>query len=53
MLLESAKEARVRRFFHTSTDEVYGEVDNDADDLLEHSAAVPTNPYAATRPLPR
>lgn len=49
MLLESAKEARICRFFHISTDEVYDEVDKNADDLLEHSALVPTNPYAATK----
>lgn len=48
MLLESAKEARIRRFIHISTDEIYGKVDKDAD-LLEHSALVPTNPYAATK----
>ncbi|OCL12722.1 dtdp-glucose-dehydratase [Glonium stellatum] len=49
VLLESAKEAGIRRFIHISTDEVYGEVDKDADDLLEHSALAPTNPYAATK----
>ena len=49
VLLESAKEARIRRFINISTDKVYGVVDKDADDLLEHSVLAPTNPYAATK----
>ncbi|KAK3719049.1 hypothetical protein LTR37_004613 [Vermiconidia calcicola] len=39
----------VTRFFHISTDEVYGEVDTEKGDLKEHSLLDPTNPYAATK----
>lgn len=49
VLLESAKEVRVRRFVHVSTDEVYGEVKQDDDELLESSILAPTNPYAASK----
>ncbi|KAJ4304106.1 hypothetical protein N0V88_001716 [Collariella sp. IMI 366227] len=53
VLLESARQAgggsQVRRFVHVSTDEVYGGVRDDADDLLETSILAPTNPYAASK----
>jgi len=49
VLLESAKEVGIKRFIHISTDEVYGEVDEDGDDLLETSLLAPTNPYAASK----
>lgn len=49
VLLESSKKARVKRFVHVSTDEVYGEVKEDDDDLLESSILAPTNPYAASK----
>lgn len=49
VLLESAKSVRIKRFIHISTDEVYGEVRDDADDLLESSILAPTNPYAASK----
>lgn len=49
VLLESAKKARIRRFIHVSTDEVYGEVKEDDDDLIESSILSPTNPYAASK----
>jgi dTDP-glucose 4,6-dehydratase len=49
VLLESAKKVGVRRFIHISTDEVYGEVKDDDDDLLESSILAPTNPYAASK----
>ena len=49
VLLESAKKFNIRRFIHISTDEVYGEVRDDDDDLLETSILAPTNPYAATK----
>ncbi|KAH6624334.1 dtdp-glucose 4,6-dehydratase-like protein [Chaetomium sp. MPI-SDFR-AT-0129] len=49
VLLESAKKVGVRRFIHVSTDEVYGEVKDDDDDLLESSILAPTNPYAASK----
>lgn len=49
VLLESAKKVRIKKFIHISTDEVYGEVRDDADDLLETSILAPTNPYAASK----
>lgn len=49
VLLESAKKVNIRRFIHISTDEVYGEVKDDDDDLLESSILAPTNPYAASK----
>lgn len=49
VMLESAKKCKVGRFIHVSTDEVYGEVMDDADDLVESSLLAPTNPYAASK----
>ncbi|KAF7540187.1 hypothetical protein G7054_g1560 [Neopestalotiopsis clavispora] len=49
VMLESAKKLGIRRFIHISTDEVYGEVKDDDDDLLETSILAPTNPYAASK----
>ncbi|RYO92430.1 hypothetical protein DL764_008137 [Monosporascus ibericus] len=49
VMLESAKKVGVKRFIHVSTDEVYGEVKDDDDDLLETSILAPTNPYAASK----
>lgn len=39
----------LKRFVHVSTDEVYGEVGADEDDLVEGSILAPTNPYAASK----
>lgn len=50
MLLECAKNhGMLKRFIHVSTDEVYGEVAEDGDDLVEQSILAPTNPYAASK----
>jgi dTDP-glucose 4,6-dehydratase len=49
VLLESAKKVGIRRFVHISTDEVYGEVKEGEDELLESSILAPTNPYAASK----
>ncbi|KAF2088168.1 NAD(P)-binding protein [Saccharata proteae CBS 121410] len=49
VLLESAKAYGVKRFIHISTDEVYGEVESDSDDLIENSLLAPTNPYSASK----
>ena len=49
VLLQCAKTVGVKKFIHISTDEVYGEVEDDADDLLETSILCPTNPYAASK----
>ncbi|KAH6785328.1 hypothetical protein C2S51_037783 [Perilla frutescens var. frutescens] len=51
VLLEACKvTGQIRRFIHVSTDEVYGETDEDA--LVgnhEASQLLPTNPYSATK----
>ena len=49
VLLEGAKKVGIKRFIHISTDEVYGEVKDEDDDLLETSILAPTNPYAASK----
>lgn len=49
VLLECAKNARIQRFIHVSTDEVYGEVKEEDDDMVESSILSPTNPYAASK----
>ncbi|KAI0520677.1 hypothetical protein F5B22DRAFT_634966 [Xylaria bambusicola] len=49
VMLENAKKVRIKRFIHISTDEVYGEVNDSDDDLLETSLLAPTNPYAASK----
>ncbi|URE43806.1 Rhamnose biosynthetic enzyme [Musa troglodytarum] len=51
VLLEACKvTGQVRRFIHVSTDEVYGETDEDAV-VGNHEASqlLPTNPYSATK----
>lgn len=51
VLLESCKTyGKIRRFIHVSTDEVYGETDEDAV-VGNHEASqlLPTNPYSATK----
>lgn len=40
---------KVKRFLHTSTDEVYGEASDDHAGCKVHSLLNPTNPYAATK----
>ena len=48
-LLESARVyAKIKRFIHVSTDEVYGEVDIN-NETNEKSILNPTNPYSATK----
>lgn len=49
VLLESSRKVGVSRFIHVSTDEVYGEVAADAEELVESSVLCPTNPYAASK----
>lgn len=48
VLLEAAKEAKVKLFVHVSTDEVYGE-GSSGEASHEGSMLEPTNPYAATK----
>jgi UDP-glucose 4,6-dehydratase len=50
VLLESAKQSEhIRRFIHVSTDEVYGEGEEDEEEMFENHILEPTNPYAATK----
>jgi dTDP-glucose 4,6-dehydratase len=49
VLLECANTLKVKRFIHVSTDEVYGEVETGAADLMETALLCPTNPYAASK----
>eukprot|EP00158_Paraphelidium_tribonemae_P001595 Partr_v1_DN24582_c0_g1_i1_m19840 putative Polysaccharide biosynthesis protein len=49
VLLECAKNVKLKRFIHVSTDEVYGEVPDGESDLLETALLCPTNPYAASK----
>ncbi|EXK76107.1 dTDP-glucose 4,6-dehydratase [Fusarium oxysporum f. sp. raphani 54005] len=49
VLLESSRKVGIKRLIHVSTDEVYGAVNDDDDDLLEASILAPTNPYAASK----
>lgn len=50
VLLDSARERGVRRFFHVSTDEVLGSLpENEAAYFTEDSAFAPNSPYAASK----
>jgi dTDP-glucose 4,6-dehydratase len=49
VLLEAARRARVRRFLHVSTDEVYGELAPDAAPFTEDAPLRPRSPYAASK----
>ena len=49
VLLECVKSHSIKKFIHVSTDEVYGEVKEDQEDLLEDTILAPTNPYAASK----
>ncbi|KAK9461328.1 uncharacterized protein V1516DRAFT_664486 [Lipomyces oligophaga] len=50
VLLECCKSyGKVKKFIHVSTDEVYGEINANDDDLLESAILAPTNPYAASK----
>jgi len=48
VLLEAARKARVARFVHVSTDEVYGSLEP-GERAGEHAALRPTSPYAASK----
>ena len=48
VLLEAAKEAKIKLFLHVSTDEVYGDGET-GEPSHEGSHLEPTNPYAATK----
>jgi dTDP-glucose 4,6-dehydratase len=48
-LLDASKEAKVKKFIHLSTDEVYGENSKEGLPHTEKSHLQPTNPYAASK----
>jgi dTDP-glucose 4,6-dehydratase len=47
-LLESARKNE-KIFFHISTDEVYGDLENNLNSFIEKDNLKPSNPYAATK----
>jgi dTDP-glucose 4,6-dehydratase len=47
-LLEAARRARIARFVHVSTDEVYGSLEAPAE-AVEHSPLNPSSPYSASK----
>ncbi len=49
VLLEESHRARVRRFLHVSTDEVYGDIFGSEHHSLEGDPLQPRSPYAATK----
>lgn len=48
-LLDAAGRAKIKRFVHISTDEVYGSVDENDAPLTENSPLHPNNPYSASK----
>ncbi len=49
VLLEEARRAKVKRFLHVSTDEVYGDLAGTDRHSLETDSPAPRSPYAATK----
>lgn len=49
VLLEAARNVKVKRFHHVSTDEVYGDLEIDEPSFNETSAYNPRTPYAASK----
>jgi len=49
VLLEASRVHNIKRFVHVSTDEVYGEGEQDQQQMTEEAKLKPTNPYAATK----
>ncbi len=49
VLLEAARQNKVRRFLHVSTDEVYGDLAGTDRHSLETDILAPRSPYAATK----
>lgn len=50
ILLDAAREAKVGRFLHVSTDEVYGALSLESNDrFTETTPLAPTSPYAASK----
>ncbi|RMG00180.1 MAG: dTDP-glucose 4,6-dehydratase [Nitrospirae bacterium] len=48
-MLESARDTRVGRFVHLSTDEVYGSFETDEGSFTEASPLLPNSPYSASK----
>lgn len=48
-LIDCANSQKIKKFIHISTDEVYGEVDDQHEGCSEKSLLNPTNPYAASK----
>ncbi len=48
-LLEAARKAKLSRFHHISTDEVYGSLTPDAPAFTEQSPYAPNSPYSASK----
>ena len=48
-LLDAARAARVPRFVHVSTDEVYGDLEPDEPAFTEETPLAPSSPYSATK----
>jgi dTDP-glucose 4,6-dehydratase len=48
-LLDAARTARVPRFVHVSTDEVYGDLEPDDPPFSEETPLAPSSPYSATK----
>ncbi len=49
VLLNAALEAKVKRFHHVSTDEVYGELGSDDSPFTENTPYAPRTPYSASK----
>lgn len=49
VLLQAALEAKVKRFHHISTDEVYGSLDSNDPPFTENTPFAPRSPYAASK----
>ena len=49
VLLNAALEAKVKRFHHISTDEVFGQLDQEDSAFNEETPYVPRTPYAASK----
>jgi len=48
-LLDAARAAKVRRFVHVSTDEVYGTLGPDDPEFTEETPLAPNSPYSASK----
>lgn len=49
VLLDAALEAKIKKFHHVSTDEIYGELGPDDDPFTEDTSYSPRTPYSASK----